>query len=301
MDKLKEFFYNIIVKSILLTVLPLIYSFLLPFALSISNENEHIFSIENGFLFRLSIFLIIIHIIFLVIYGKKESEKNKRISDFEIANKKAPKEVSAISDLLKKYNKVIKDNSDKLYDYVYSEHGHSDVVDWQWMQSKGDEICEEVHKFLKVIAEKGDVFSVSIMFRKKQGDKQGYTMMSRDSSDAATHSPKSYRNFVSEEEALNTFYKWIFDERPTMPQILMNKKEIKDRFAGIGDVDYSQYIGIPISCKGRVVGILQIVAYNDTVITNKKNEMKRLCNNYFSIAANSILLTDKVENVTQIN
>lgn len=64
-------------------------------------------------------------------------------------------------------------------------------------------------------------------------------------------------------------------------------------------MNYSQYIGIPISCKGKIVGILQIVAYNETIITNSKNEMLRFCNDYFSIAANSILLTDKVENITQ--
>lgn len=299
MEKIKKFFNNIIFKSILLTVLPVIYSLLLPLSISVNKDKSPSFSVENDYLFKISIFLFIFHIIAVSIYGKIENDKNKQIEKYETSNKKAPKEVAALSDLLKKYNKVIKDNADKLYDYVSGHHGHSDVVDWQWMQSKGDEICEKVHEFLKKTSEKGYTFSVSIMFRKQQNNVQGFTMMSRDSSDAATHCPKSYRNFILEEEAEGTFYKWIFDNNPTEITILMNKKQVEKNFADIGDVNYSQYIGIPISCKGKVVGILQIVTYNNTIITNNKNEMIRLCNDYFSIAANSILLTDKVENITQ--
>lgn len=299
MEKIKKIFNDVIFKSLLLTILPVIYSFLLPLSISANKDKRPLFSIENDFLFKISILLLAVHIIAVIIYGKIENGKNKQIEKYEISNKKAPKEVDALSNLLIKYNKVIKDNADKLYDYVSGHHGHSEVVDWQWMQSKGDEICEKVHEFLKKTSEKGDTFSVSIMFRKQKNNVQGFTMMSRDSSDAATHCPKSYRNFISEKEADGTFYKSIFDNNPTKIQILMNKKQIEKKFTDIGDVNYSQYIGIPISCKGKIVGILQIVAYNDTIITNSKNEMLRFCNDYFSIAANSILLTDKVENITQ--
>ena len=296
---IKNLINNIIVKSFLLTFLPIIYSLLLPFSVSISKDTSPSFSIENSLLFRTSIVLFVVHIIVIILYGIGEKAKNKKIKDYETSNEKAPNEVRALADLLKKYNKVIKDNSDKIYDYIFKHRGHSDVIDWQWMESKGDEICEKVHEFLKKISEKGDVFSVNIMFRKQQNGIQGFTMMSRDSSDAATHIPKSYRGFISEKEASGTFYKRIFDTNPTEIQVLMNKKEIKTAFTDMGDVNFSQYIGIPISCKGKVVGILQIVTYNDTIITNNRAEMDRLCNNYFSIAATSILLADKVENITQ--
>ena len=297
MKIIRKIIDSIIFKSIVLTVLPVIYSVVFP--LAISKENENPITVANEFLFKIGALSLIIHIIVLIYFGVSEKRRDDRLTLFETMNRKAPKEVKAVADLLKKYNKVIKDNADKVYEYVRSDHGHSDVIDWQWMESKGDEICEELHKFLKSVSERGDVFSVSIMFAKEKNGKQGFTMMSRDSSDAATHIPHSYRNFVSVDEAEGTYYKSIFDDRPTTAQILMNKREIKRKFINIGDVDYSQFVAVPISCKGKVVGVLQIAAYNDTIISNNLSEMKRLCNNYFSIAANAILLTDKVENVTQ--
>ncbi|MGN0447472.1 MAG: hypothetical protein ACI4GC_02880 [Acutalibacteraceae bacterium] len=299
MKIIKKIVDSIAFKSIVLTILPVVYSVVFPLAISISKESESPITVVNENLLKVGVVLLIIHIIVLIYYGVSEKRRDDRLDQFEKTNRKSPKEVKAAADLLKKYNKVIKDNADKVYEHVRLDHGHSDIIDWQWMESKGDEICEELHKFLKVVAERGDVFSVSIMFAKEENGTQGFTMMSRDSSDAATHTPRSYRNFVSVEEAEGTYYKSIFDDGPTTAQILMNKKEIKRKFINIGDVDYSQFVAIPISCKGKVVGVLQIAAYNNTVISNNLSEMKRLCNNYFSIAANTILLTDKVENVTQ--
>ena len=177
--------------------------------------------------------------------------------------------------------------------------GHSEIVDWDWMRAKGDEICSEMFTFIKSIAQNGKDFSVSMMFKMVENGENGFTMMSR-GSDNAAYTPNSYRVFVPENKAEKAYYKEVFDKNPTKPQILMDKREIKDKFDDTGKIDYSQFIAIPISCKGKTVGIIQIAAYNDSIVSYDKAEIERFCNNYFSIATNCMLLTNKNENISQI-
>lgn len=291
---MRKFLSNVITKSFILTILPLIYPSLFFYALPLEKTNP-----DRQDIIIVSIVLFILHIISLIWYGVVEHRQNKSLIELENTKEKSPKEVIALSTLLQKYSKIIKDNSDKLYEKIKKQKGHSDVVDWQWMQAKGDEICEVLYNFVKKTAEKGNDFSVSIMFRMLKNNDAGFTMLSRSSNDAA-HTPRSYRNFILETEATGTYYKHIFDTNPTRPQILMNKKEVEKHFENVGEIKYSQFIALPIACQGKTVGILQIAAYNNSIISEQKSEIERFCNNYFSIAANTMLLTDKSENIMQI-
>ena len=291
---MKKFFQNIFVKSIILSILPLIYPSLFFYTLSISGNA----SLKKDLLI-FSVILGIIHIVTLFLYGCIEKKKNESIEELKNIKEKSPKEVQASSSLLQEYSKIIKDNADKLYEIIKTKKLHSDIVDWQWMQAVGDELCGELHRFVKKMAEKGKDFSVSLMFRMNVDSEDGFIMLSRASDDAA-HVPFSYRRFVAEKDAVGSYYKELFDSNPTRPQILINKKEVERKFKGVGDKNYSQYIALPIACKGKIVGLLQITAYNNSALSTQKKEIERYCNNYFSIAANAMLLTDKNENITQI-
>ncbi len=291
---MKKFLLNIYTKSLILTILPLIYPSLFFYALSITSDT----SLKEN-LIGSSVFLAILHIIALFYYGYTENKQSKSLNRLINIKEKSPKEVQASSSLLQKYSKIIRDNADKLYDVIKDKKGHSDIADWQWMRSNGDELCSELHRFIKTIAEKGNEFSVSMMFRMSSNNENGFTMLSRASDDAA-HIPYSYRKFVSERDAEGSYYKELLDSNPTRPKILINKRDVEKKFKGIGDKNYSQYIALPISCKGKAIGLLQITAYNNSVLSTQEAEIKRFCNDYFSIAANAMLLTDKNENITQI-
>ncbi len=291
---MKRFLSNIVVKSLILTVLPLIYPSLFFYAIGLNKSDPW----KSDFVV-LSLALAVLHIGATIVYAVVEQRQKETLRTLENSTQKAPKEVTISAPLLQKYSKIIKDNADKLYERIKEKKGHSDIKDWLWMQAKGDELCSELHRFVKGIAENGDSFSVSLMFKKVQDNREGYTMLSRGSDDAA-HTPASYRNFVPEKEAEGSFYKEIFDKNPTRPRILMNRNEIEKKFKGVNDIVYSQFVALPIACQGKTVGILQIVAYDGSVIATQKAEIERLCNNYFSVAANMMLLTDKNENVMQI-
>ncbi len=291
---MKHLFSNIIMKSFLLSVLPLIYPSVFFYALTLEKTNG--FHTTCVWLCPL---LGIAHLISLVAYGYTDKKDKELLEDFKRLKEKAPNEIRASEPLLRRYSKVIQDNADKLYDEIKENKDHTDIHDWQWMQAKGDEICSALHNFVKCVAEKGEKFSVSMMFRIAKNEQQGFTMMSRDG-DEASHRPTSYRTFVEEEQAEGTYYKTIFDENPTRPQVLMNKREVEKHFKGVGSVKYSQFIAIPISCKGKTVGILQIAAYSGSTVARTKKEIMRLCDNYFSIAAHTMLMTDKTENILQL-
>lgn len=125
-------------------------------------------------------------------------------------------------------------------------------------------------------------------------------MLSRRAFDAS-HTPRIYRSFISNAEANGFYYKKFIDNKPTRPTILMNNKEIKKEFINCRDVEYSQYVALPISCAGNnIIGMLQIVGYNGSKISNDKREIEKICDNYLMTSINLMILSDKTENVTQV-
>ena len=150
---MKKFFLNVITKSVILTILPLFYPSLFFYALSLNKSIQY-----RNDIIVISVVMLIIHMAFIFYYGFAEHKQNKSFKELKNVQDKAPKEVLASSALLQKYCKIIKDNSDKLYEKIKEKKGHSDIVDWQWMQAKGDEICEELHRFISTIAENGNNF-----------------------------------------------------------------------------------------------------------------------------------------------
>ncbi len=291
---MKKFFLNTITKSLIFLLLPLVYTTMFSFYLS-----DAVKASAKTNLLVWSIITLLLHMAILVVYGLVEDRQKNELQDLKTSTEKAPKEVMSVGSLLHTFNKVILDNANELYDMVRNKKGHSDILNWGWMQSRGDDICDAIYNFVTKIAEVGNHFSVSMMFKMVQNGVAGFTMLSR-SSNNACHMPKSYRSFVSEAEVGNTYYKKVFDENPSRPKILLNKKEIQNNFADINDIKYSQYIALPISCKGKTIGVIQIVAYDDSVLAHTRTELNRLCNDYFAIAQSAMLLSDKSENVQQI-
>ncbi len=293
MSRVKKFLLKTTVKSIILAILPIIYTILVSIIISMYN-------VVNGFiLIFIAICLFITHIIFLIYYGKNE---NTNIEEKANERVQAYKSEHKIDIEGKKFfistNKTIQDNANSLYSSISKIKSHSYITEWEWLQARGDELCKNLYEFVNNIAEKGDAFSVNIIFRKIENDVSGFTMMSRSATDQYT--PSIYRGFISDEDAKGYYYEKIFDKSPTKPEILMDKKQIKRIFKSI-EADYSQYIALPISCTGnKMVGLLQIVAYRDSRIASKKVLIEKLCNDYFTFCANIILLSNKCENTIQI-
>ena len=87
------------------------------------------------------------------------------------------------------------------------------------------------------------------------------------------------------------------------PKIVVypTEEEIKKNFGYNGnpskyDGEYSQYIGIPISCSaGYILSSLEIIAHHGTMIAETKTEILEIINNYIIVYRNYALLTHKIE------
>ena len=242
----------------------------------------------------------IIHIgeiVYFCIHDYKYEEKIKPIKFYQ-------KKLSASEDLMNETENLIANNADFLYDVVHKKKEHSEIKDIYFLQSKADVICNIVFKYIKSIAEKGRYYAVSVMFMEKTIDQNNnvsklYQMVGR-CTNYKKSSPKTLRKFVSEDEANGSYYHKIFNSTKRTPYILENKAKIKGAFKDYKDLDYSQYIGIPIFCKDKIVAILQIVAYNDSIIAKSIKDIQLLCDNYLTLYANLFLLSDKIENIKQL-
>ncbi len=293
MDKPKSLFKSVIFKSIILTVLPIIYPIILSLAFSLPKISD----VAKCITITVAILMFILHIVVIVLYGKNESRNNQ-----ELDNKRQEiklKAVSVSSNLLLTYKKSIEENANKMNEVMDGKKTKVDIANWYWLYARGDEICTSIRTFIedKIVGE--GKFSVSLMFRKQNGEESGYTMLSRSSLDSS-YNPNSYRKFISEKEAEGAYYKTIFDSNSTDPDILMNEKEIKKHFKKPVGAKYSQYIGLPISCKGKTVGVLQIVGYEGAKISADKAVVTGFCNNYFAVAVNLVLLAEKTEKIIQL-
>lgn len=170
------------------------------------------------------------------------------------------------------------------------------------LELRGNEICKAVYDIVNNLAQSGSRFSVSIMFKKQQNGVQGYTMLARCAPDDMAYTPDSYHSFVPEAQAVGYFYKKIFDLQIKKSVVLPDKRAIRKEFKDVNKdkADYSQFVAVPISCKGnKIVGILQIAALEDSIIADKP-ELKKLAEEYFSLYATLMLLCDKFENVQQL-
>lgn len=295
MTKIKNALKSVVGKSIVLTILPAAYSILGSFAFSAEAGNNQM----N--LFVICAVCLLCHIVALIYYGRIENIRQDALEELQRIKENAPKELKNIQGLLQSYEKVVFDNADKMYQTVIKKQDHKDIQDWSWIQAQGDEVCNALYRFIVDIAERGSEFAVSIILKKNEDGVKGYTMSSRKASDAS-HTPKSYRHFVTEGEVESEgkYYKKILDNPPGEPVILLNKREIANKFSKDSG-GYSQYIALPISCTGRKpVGIMQIAVYNDSRLSQDRRTIKRFCDNYFELGSRIMLLTYKNENIHQL-
>lgn len=265
---------NLIIKTVILALLPVIIGIL--GSITVATPSLKWFIITGS--------MILLYVLYLIgncIYERRQ----KRHENW----------YGAITKLCRADCTLIKSSADSIYKMVNSRIGHAEISDWKTVKSQCDQICNTVYDFIQSTALKGNEFSVSVFFKRKVNDKNQYTMLSRTSYD--NHNPASYNVFREEDEVKSYYYKSLFDKAITRPAILVSKEAIQSAFFNCDGVDYSQYVGIPIACLGnKMIAILQIVSYHDSLIGKNKKEIQKLIDDYLWAYANFILLADKVEN-----
>lgn len=202
----------------------------------------------------------------------------------------------AITDLCSQSGPLIRKLADSLHQKVTDRVGHVEITDWSMVKERCDDVCKCTYEFTRKIATRGDKFSVSIFLKKVENEENYYNMISRISYDG--HCPASYNVFRKESEIASYYYVGLFKKSITKPSILATKEAIEGAFCDTDGVNYSQYVAIPIACTGnKMIALLQIVAYEDSIIAKDRDEIEKIAGNYLSSYTNLVLLTDKVDHV----
>ncbi len=203
------------------------------------------------------------------------------------------------AEILEIVDRYVVDCATLLYEKIQknTNNRHTEIKDWHIIESHCERICVYLFGFIKKIATKGNKFSVSIIFKRVENGEAGYYMASRVSADR--HIPRVFHNFITRDEASDYYYKELLENPNATSSVLATKQEIINNFAN-ADQHYSQYIGVPICCAGnKKIALLQIIAYDDSVIFSSKDDLKKLTNDYFLPFSNLVLLSDKIENIMQ--
>ena len=91
----------------------------------------------------------------------------------------------------------------------------------------------------------------------------------------------------------------LFIEKKNSVSILLTKEQIQKEFSSVSEnTDYSQYVGIPVFCDtvsgdNKMVGLLEIVCRNNTIISSDESRVKQFVDLYLSTYASLFLLLFK--------
>lgn len=273
----KAFFTNQAVKRILNYTLPSISSVLL----SLSSLSWWCLGLGIGFF--------IINLFTMSKYAKIEEEEHKNGLIRTLFSRDK-------SDLFRAYSKVTEENCRRLFSSLPHFDANHEAIDWGWIEKRGDELCDAVYQFVRSIAKSGDDFAVSIIFKKGSTSNYMYSMTSRIKPNS-TDNPKMYRTWISEAEANGKYYKTLLDESFSKTKICVNQAEVKECIKDHPE-KFSQFIAIPIIWpNGTTIGLLQIAVYSESIIFEKKKDLKRLCDTYLHQGRQLMILTDCISSV----
>lgn len=271
----------LIFKSVVLTVLPVCAGYLIDLSMQSGQLKAEQYK-------GAAIFLLATHVVAIILFAIKDH-------NFKIKYRN----IKAVNEAINKTNSILANLSSTLYESVksYRHNKHTEIENWAMINANCDDICSGMHTLVNKIAEKGDKFSVSIIFKVQKNGEDGFYMASRSAYNL--NNPAMYRTFVSNNEAGKRHYKKLLNDENAQIEILANKDEVKNAFAGY-DKKYNQYVAIPICCPGnKKIALLQIVAYDDCVIASDKEDLREITNQYFLFFSNLGLLANKIENIIQ--
>lgn len=300
-DKLKDkLFGNSKNKGIVTIIIPILLSISSGFALSVESSAWKIA------LWIITVILFGILSFFVYQSGKYDDEQ---ITDLKICKEKndilqndleqTRNKFDTLSSVHKEINELLHDYGNSLHKIVKDQKGHTEIDNWKEVKANCDDICKCAYNLLSNISLQGTEFSVSIIFQRDNNGTKEFNMLSRKA--YAGHTPRLYNNFIKADEFEDYYFKRLFDRVKTRPDYLYTKEMIQTAFANLSDINYSQYIGIPISCTGnKMIALMQIISYNDSIIAKDKTEMEKLYNEYFCVFPNLVLLADKIENTEKL-
>lgn len=299
------FLQNWLFKAFVITIVPFIIG-LIDNASDWKNETgawNNIF--KNGKIFV--IILTISYIIYVVYIAYLERKQNKDT----ITIKKLEEELELQSSQIETY-KIVFESINNLMNISQKEinklskviisSNNLDLLNWNF-ESVSNYICKDIVQILNKVSKSGTDISVNIYTRhKKKVNKRTSDCIRMVAHSGGTNSDPS---ILCTDITLNRKKGWQYAKLflRNNPKIIVyhTEDEIKKNFGFNGNPEnyngeYTQYIGIPISCSaGYILSSLEIISHHGTIIAETKDEILDIINKYVIVYRNYALLTHKIE------
>lgn len=296
-----KFFQNWLVKAFTIIIVPFIIGIIDNLG-SWKNENGQLNNIfYNGKIFVMVLtILYIIYVIYIAYVERRKNKEEMDISELKALTEKQLCKIKTYDKVLTSINTII-NNSQKEINKMASGNNLR-LDDWNF-ECVSSYICDDIVEILKNISTSGEDISVNIYIRfKKKNVKRNNDYIRMIAHSGGTNSEPSilYKD-IQLKKGNDWQYAKLFLRNNPKIIVYPSEEEIKSNFHFNGDPnnylgEYTQYIGIPISCSsGRILSSLEIVSHHGTIIAETKDEILEIINKYLMVYRNYALLTHKIE------
>ena len=296
---------NWLVKALIITIVPFIIG-LIDNATEWKNENGNIDNVftSGKFLVILLTVLYIAYITYMAYNERKQDKNNQTIE--KLIKEKTFCDLSidvyrttfeSVNNLMNISQKEINDLSKQII-----STNNLELLNWNF-NSISNYICKDIVNILSKLSKSGTDISVNIYVRyKKKTGKRTQDCIKMIAHCGGTNSTPTilYSDIILSKKKDWQYAKLFLENNPKIV-VYPTEEEIKQNFGYNGssskyDGEYSQYIGIPISCSaGNILSSLEIIAHHGTIIADTKEEILEIVNKYIIVYRNYALLTHKIE------
>jgi hypothetical protein len=296
---------NWLTKALIITIVPFFIG-LIDNATIWKNSNGQIKNIFiSGKFWVISLTILYIIYIIYVAYNERKQEKNnqtledlkkqKQLCDCSLEIYKTT--FDSINNLMNISQKEINDLSKQII-----STNNLELLNWNF-ESISSYICKDIVSILRKLSKSGTDISVNIYVRHKRNTgkrTQDCIKMIAHYGDANSTPTILYSDIILSKKKDWQYAKLFLENNPKIV-VYPTEEEIKKNFGYNGtpskyDGEYSQYIGIPISCSaGYILSSLEIIAHHGTIIADTKTEILEIVNKYIIVYRNYALLTHKIE------
>jgi len=280
------------VKNLVVFLLTVILAFAIDLWLSIAIEDR--FSSTGWVYIGLSAFFLFVNGYFIVIYSKDEVNKNRAFSEYEQQNKALSSTLSGVRNLLKQDSGSI-------------ARVYSDVKRWNTMDPRPlciDEVCDGLcrHVYDSISHVHPDMdFEITYVNRISNAHVKTIGWHNK-----SGQPPNNYQR----ERSINDVNAYLdaaqFRENGNREIRRYGRNDLLSNgfvlsSGSRGQLKYNQYVSVPILCQNnRMIGLLQIVAMNDSLLATNNNQLRYLAENCFNSFAYFFLLQCKIEKVISL-
>lgn len=312
--KLNLILLNWLSKAVIITILPFIIG-LLDNATKWKDDNGNIINIfKSGKIgVVLLTFLYIIYIVYVAYNERKQGKEKQIINDLKEQQKNNELYIESYKNTLETMNNLMNFSKDKINDFTKKMLliNNANLLNLDLLNSNLESmfkdistcICNDIVNNLKKLSQYETDISASIYLRynKKSGKRNNDCIKMV----AYYGNQNSWPSIIESEIILakkkDYQYAKLFLKNNPKVVAYPTEEEIKENFAyernpSEYDGEYTQYIGIPISCsEGHILSSLEIIAHHGTIIAETKQGLLEIVNKYIIVYRNYILLLHKIE------